>query len=81
MAHTWAIMLPKKKLGTTNSMVLIKQEAALKKLKVKQHVDLCRRRVAYYEWKQSMLQMTMEDYNIYLKRIEKCNVCDHAIIV
>lgn len=52
----------------------IKQEAALQKLKVKQHVDLCRRRVAYYEWKQSMLQMTMDDFKFFLKRIEKCSV-------
>lgn len=50
------------------------QEAALQKLQVKQHVDLCRRHVAYYDWKQSMLQMTMEDFNIFLKRIEKCSV-------
>lgn len=42
---------------------------------MKQCVDLCRRRVAYYEWKQTMLQMTMEDYNFFLKRIEKCSVC------
>lgn len=69
-----------KKTGNALFNGATKQEAALKKLRVKQHVDLCRRRVAYYEWKQSMLQMTMEDFNIYLKRIEKCNVCDHAII-
>lgn len=55
--------------------VITQQEAALQKLKVKQCVDLCRRRVAYYEWKRTMLQMTMEDYNFFLKRIEKCSVC------
>ncbi|XP_055325488.1 cilia- and flagella-associated protein 43 [Sitodiplosis mosellana] len=64
-------LLSKSELALTNSMI---QEAALKKLKIKQQVDLCRRRVAYYEWKQSMLQMTMEDFKIFLKRIEKCNI-------
>lgn len=58
-----------------------KQEAAVKKLKIKQHVDLCRRRVAYYEWKQTMLQMTMDDFHIFSKRIDKCSVCMHVIYI
>lgn len=66
----WKIMRSK-----NVGMNAYQQEAALKKLKIKQHVDLCRRRVIYYEWKLSMLQMTMEDLKIFLKRIEKCNVC------
>lgn len=53
----------------------------MKKLKIKQLVDLCRRRVAYYEWKQTMLQMTMGDFHIFLKRIDKCSVCIEKIII
>ncbi|XP_031619938.1 cilia- and flagella-associated protein 43 [Contarinia nasturtii] len=64
-------ILSKSELALTNSLI---QEAAVKKLKIKQQVDLCHRRVAYYEWKQSMLQMTIEDYKIILKRIEKCSI-------
>lgn len=54
-----------------------KQEAAIKKMKIQQNVNLYQQKVKYYEWKNEALKMTLQDQVIFLKRIENCVVCQY----